>query len=203
MTVSRYTQALLFCLVALTLGACKQAAGPTSTPEKPKTVSASASAATFAPIEFAGVNLRTANRRTLEEAFAKEYQLTFIPRNEWESVAEKASSMLPGADKVELATTKSGQFVFLQFIFPDAPTGQQRAQVQQLVQAKYGPPAGVDGRADRGEYRAIWDMGGGFLIQVSSGGAEKATFLIFAASENLVQMKSEHQEMLNQRGQKK
>ena len=203
MTVFRYTHALLFCVVALILGACKQAAGPASTPEKPKAASASASAATFSPIEFAGVNLRTANRRALEEALAKEYKLSFIPRNEWESVAEKAGSALPGADKVELATTRSGQFVFLQFIFPDAAEGQQRAQVQQLVQAKYGPPAGVEGRADRGEYRAVWDMGGGFLIQVSSGGAEKATFLIFAASENLVQMKSEYQETLNQRAQKK
>ena len=166
-------------------------------------LTASQTAAALAPIELAGINLRTAKKQELEEAFLKTHNMRFIPRNNWESVADSAGNAIQGADKLELATTKGGAFVFLQFIFHDGANAGQRVKVQQQLEAKYGKPAGVDGRADRGEYRAVWDMGGDFLIQLSSGGSEKAAFLIFVARENLLQMKSEYQEMVNLRAKQK
>lgn len=171
--------------ILLVLTAC-------SKPDKAASKSASAA---LAPIEMAGINLRIAKRQEVEEAFLKTHNVRFIPSNDWMSVADNIDSVMPGAEKVELAATRRGQFVFLQFIFPEVTDVKQRFQMQRMLEAKHGQPTEVDGRADRGEFRAAWDMGGSFIIQLSSGGPEKAAFLIYAAREQLLQMKGEYSDM--------
>lgn len=187
--------AILTCLAAflLPLVACNKSGQTASAASK---TPSSQLAKGIKPIDFAGVDLRTVNRKLLEETYYRALKVPLVPRNDFESVAD-ASNIYPGAEKVDVAMTRNGSLATMQFIFPGKGDPNLAAKVTQLMESKYGKPTTILGKTEEGEYRAIWDMGGDFFIQVGRSWPDTTTHLNFISNNNLAQLRIEIQQRLD------
>jgi hypothetical protein len=177
----------------LPLIACNQSS---QTPSSKASAATSQLAGGLKPVDFGGVDLRTVNRQKLEEVYYRNLKVPLVPRNDFESVAD-ASSIYPGAEKVEVAMTRGGALATMQFVFPGTGDPYLADKVTQLMASKYGKPSTILGKLEQGEYRAIWDMGGGFIIQVGRSWPNTTTHLNFVSSGNLIRLQEEVQQRLH------
>ncbi len=148
------------------------------------------------PVDFFGVDLRTVARPELETLFYQTLKTPLVPRNDFESVAD-ASKIFPGAEKIEVTTTRSGALATMQFVFPGKGDPRLVAQVAQLMESRYGKPSATQGKIEQGEYRALWDKGGNFIIQVGRGWPDTTVYLNFVSATHLTQLREDLQEKLS------
>jgi len=155
-----------------------------------------AGGATDCKLSLFGVELKDVKRDDFRVACK---QTGCIPVREdkdyWVDVFE-VNGKLKGASDLHAGFVKAtDSFAFAQYTFKGFMDTKLVERVIGLVSSKYGRPSSVQGNYGLGPVKAVWDIKGGMMIEVSRNWPDTTTYLIYVDNAAYSRMDKEIQAM--------